>query len=113
APGIELPRECTGGQYQRPDGGWILTVRPIPVEKREAVLSAITAGLEQCIRSARHHNPTWTRGMTAAEIPPILFIEPHDINQDDSPALRVAGYKSAGTVINVSMDLIERGIPHI
>lgn len=112
-PSVPIPQDFRH-QYTRPDGGYVFTMHPIPEDRRDAVLGAMTAGLQKCIDVTNHHNAEWRRYANPAEYA-IICISPMARNSDGSPALVTSsGIQTAGTVLNVGFpDNMERGEPII
>ena len=88
-------------QYERPDGGYILTRYPIPEDKLPEVMERAVRGLQRTIDASQAANPHWDKYTHTVNFDHIWMVEPHTRNQDGSPALIVYGqYQTAGTVWN-------------
>jgi hypothetical protein len=112
ASGVCLPfnwAQTPAGQVDRTDGGFVLLEGGVPTpELAGKINDAVLAGLNQMLVSSKYHNPTWTRKPTTGYYK-IVMIKSMATNQDGTPALLVGGIQSAGTVINVFADLVDRG----
>lgn len=89
-------------QYERPDGGHVVSIYPIPESVRAEALARIVRGLQRTIDASQARNPSWRNYLNTRDFDIVHLVEPMKRNMDGSPALMVYGqYQSAGTVWNV------------
>lgn len=113
AQNICLPKQYAAQQFSqidRSDGQWIIVEDPLPDDDafQKPIGDAVVAGLEQTIRSATYHNPTWHNYTSSGQYK-VLMIRKQATNMDGTPALITNGVQTAGTVINVWSDGTSRG----
>jgi hypothetical protein len=116
AAGVCLPK-VFATQIDRTDGGYVIAEDPITDENvKQMINDRVILGLSRMIRAATHYNPDWTR-WAGTQPYQIIFVKKTATTIAGWPALMIGvganAIKSAGTVINVYMDLTERGTPYI
>lgn len=106
-PGAFVP----DSQIDRSDGGFVITTKLVsdPATRRR-IADTVVLGLSRMVAAVRHHKPDWPNALNTGSYQ-IIMIPKTATTEQGFPALIVSGFKSAGTVINVFADLVDRGEP--